>query len=130
NAVPKGRRKAVGAMIRVRTEDLIMKIGTNIGVAILGAATLGLSLAPSSAQAAVLGGRAPGDTQEDAALLGAIVGSVAGHSLAERGDKTTGAVVGAAAGAAAASAIGCEMQKDAAAGPARPRAIVYKSGPV
>ena len=53
---------------------------------------------------------APGGRQQAGALIGAVVGGLAGSQIS-RNERTLGAVVGAGAGAAAGSYIGCNQQR-------------------
>lgn len=80
-----------------------------------------IAAAPLAARAEVAGGvigcDAPGDKQVGGAVIGALLGGVAGSNLA-RHDRGTGTFVGAAAGAATGSYVGCRMQKSDAAKPA------------
>lgn len=85
-------------------------------VAIAAAAMLG-GLAPmaiptvASAQAnGVTNCDAPGGRQRAGALIGAVVGGLAGSQISSN-ERTLGAVGGAAAGAAAGSYIGCNQQR-------------------
>ena len=87
-----------------------------ITVAIAAAAMLG-GLAPMAlptAAAAQANGitncDAPGGRQRAGALIGAVVGGLAGSQIS-RNERTLGAVGGAAAGAAAGSYIGCNQQR-------------------
>jgi Ni/Co efflux regulator RcnB len=57
----------------------------------------------------VIGCDAPGGKQEGGALIGAVLGGLAGNSISKH--STTGTIVGAGAGAAAGSYVGCRMQK-------------------
>ena len=53
---------------------------------------------------------APGGRQRTGAIIGAIVGGLAGSQISDN-ERTLGAVVGAGAGAAAGSYIGCNQQR-------------------
>ena len=53
---------------------------------------------------------APGGRQRTGAIIGALVGGVAGSQISDN-ERTLGAVAGAAAGAAAGSYIGCNQQR-------------------
>lgn len=53
---------------------------------------------------------APGGRQRTGALIGAVIGGLAGSQVS-RNERTLGAVVGAGAGAAAGSYIGCNQQR-------------------
>lgn len=53
---------------------------------------------------------APGGRQRAGALIGAVVGGLAGSQISDN-ERTLGAVVGAGAGAAAGSYIGCNQQR-------------------
>jgi uncharacterized protein YgiM (DUF1202 family) len=53
---------------------------------------------------------APGGRQQAGALIGAVVGGLAGSQIS-RNERTLGAVAGAGAGAAAGSYIGCNQQR-------------------
>ena len=57
---------------------------------------------------------APGGRQQAGALIGAVVGGLAGSQIS-RNERTLGAVAGAGAGAAAGSYIGCNQQRARAA---------------
>lgn len=57
---------------------------------------------------------APGGRQQAGALIGAVLGGIAGSNLA-RNERTAGTVVGAGVGAAAGSYIGCNQQRARAA---------------
>jgi len=95
-------------------------------VAIAAAAMLG-GLAPVALPTAAMAQQAngitncdaPGGRQRTGALLGAVVGGLAGSQIS-RNERTLGAVAGAAAGAAAGSYIGCNQQ--------RQRAVSAQSG--
>lgn len=53
---------------------------------------------------------APGGRQQTGALIGAVIGGLAGSRIS-RNERTLGAVAGAGAGAAAGSYIGCNQQR-------------------
>ena len=53
---------------------------------------------------------APGGRQRTGAIIGALIGGVAGSQISDN-ERTLGAVVGAGAGAAAGSYIGCNQQR-------------------
>lgn len=53
---------------------------------------------------------APGGRQRTGAIIGAVVGGLAGSQISDN-ERTLGAVVGAGAGAAAGSYIGCNQQR-------------------
>lgn len=53
---------------------------------------------------------APGGRQRTGALIGAVIGGLAGSQVSDN-ERTLGAVVGAGAGAAAGSYIGCNQQR-------------------
>lgn len=69
----------------------------------------------ASAQESPLSGitncSAPGGQQTTGALLGAVLGAVAGNGLS-KGDKTAGTALGALVGGAAGSWMGCKVQRD------------------
>tara|TARA_R110002012_G_scaffold262978_4_gene445426 strand:+ start:20935 stop:21429 length:495 start_codon:yes stop_codon:yes gene_type:complete len=72
-----------------------------------------ISAAPLAAQAqsnGVTNCDAPGGRQQAGALIGAVIGGLAGNAVAKN-EPTLGAVVGAGAGAAAGSYIGCNQQR-------------------
>ena len=77
---------------------------------------------------------APGGRQRTGALIGAVIGGLAGSQISDN-ERTLGAVVGAGAGAAAGSYIGCNQQRARAAsaqGSAQYRAtsnLRIRSGP-
>lgn len=81
-----------------------------------------MSSAPLAAQAqaqsnGITSCDAPGGRQQAGALIGAVVGGLAGNAVAKN-ERTIGTVVGAGAGAAAGSYIGCNQQRARAAGEA------------
>lgn len=86
-------------------------------VAIATAAMLG-GLAPMALPTAAMAQQAngitncdaPGGRQRAGALIGAVIGGLAGSQIS-RNERTLGAVGGAAAGAAAGSYIGCNQQR-------------------
>ena len=97
----------------------------------LGAAATALSLAAAPGAYAmdqklggVVGCKASGSKQEVGAVIGGLLGAVAGSNLAKN-DRGTGTAIGAVVGAGAGSLVGCKMQKTDAA-----QAVggVYKSG--
>ena len=75
---------------------------------------------------------APGGRQRTGALIGAVIGGLAGSQISDN-ERTLGAVVGAGAGAAAGSYIGCNQQRarqDARGGDYRATAnLRIRSGP-
>jgi len=75
---------------------------------------------------------APGGRQRAGAIIGALVGGVAGSQISDN-ERTLGAVAGAAAGAAAGSYIGCNQQRarqDASGGAYRATSnLRIRSGP-
>lgn len=112
-----------------------------ITVALAAAASLGL-LAPvalptaAAAQQAngITNCDAPGGRQRTGAVIGGVLGALAGSQISDN-ERTLGAVVGAGAGAAAGSYIGCNQQRARAAsvqGSAQYRAtsnLRIRSGP-
>lgn len=91
----------------------------SINAAIAGAAmiaALAAGAVPMAASAAplqvngVTNCDAPGGRQQAGALLGAVVGGLAGSQISKN-ERALGAVVGAGAGAAAGSYIGCNQQR-------------------
>ena len=88
-----------------------------ITVAIAAAALLG-GLAPMALPTAAAAQQAngitncdaPGGRQRTGALIGAVIGGLAGSQISDN-ERTLGAVVGAGAGAAAGSYIGCNQQR-------------------
>ena len=89
-----------------------------ITVAIAAAALLG-TLAPAALPTAAMAQSrsngitscdAPGGRQRTGALIGAVIGGLAGSQVSDN-ERTLGAVVGAGAGAAAGSYIGCNQQR-------------------
>jgi phage tail tape-measure protein len=84
----------------------------------VGAASLTLAsgfAGVASAQESPLSGitncPAPGGQQTTGALLGAVLGAVAGNSLS-KGDRGAGTALGAIVGGAAGSWMGCKVQRD------------------
>ena len=76
-----------------------------------------IASAPLAAQAqsnGITSCDAPGGRQQTGALIGAVVGGLAGNAVAKN-ERTIGTVVGAGAGAAAGSYIGCNQQRARAA---------------
>lgn len=63
----------------------------------------------------VVGCDAAGGKQEVGAVVGGLLGAVAGNKLAKKGDRGTGTAIGAVVGAGAGSFTGCQMQKNRAA---------------
>jgi uncharacterized protein YgiM (DUF1202 family) len=91
-----------------------------ITVALASAALLA-SLAPAALPTAAMAQSngitscdAPGGRQRTGAIIGALIGGVAGSQVSDN-ERTLGAVVGAGAGAAAGSYIGCNQQRARAA---------------
>jgi uncharacterized protein YgiM (DUF1202 family) len=87
-----------------------------ITVALASAALLA-SLAPAALPTAAMAQSngitscdAPGGRQQTGAIIGALIGGVAGSQIS-RNERALGAVVGAGAGAAAGSYIGCNQQR-------------------
>ena len=86
--------------------------------AALASAALLASLAPAALPTAAMAQSisgvtncdAPGGRQRTGALIGAVVGGLAGSRISSN-ERTLGAVVGAGAGAAAGSYIGCNQQR-------------------
>ena len=85
-----------------------------------GAASLAIAsgfAGAASAQESPLSGitscAAPGGQQTTGALLGAVLGAVAGNSMS-KGDRTAGTALGAIVGGAAGSWMGCKVQRDQA----------------
>jgi hypothetical protein len=92
----------------------------------LGAAATALTLAAApQASAGVTGCKASGSKQEIGAVLGGLLGAVAGNKIAGKGDRGTGTAIGAVVGAGAGSAVGCGIQKNDAA---QQVGGIYKSG--
>ena len=88
-----------------------------ITAAVAAAALLG-GLAPMALPTAAMAQQAngitncdaPGGRQRTGAIIGALIGGVAGSQISDN-ERTLGAVAGAAAGAAAGSYIGCNQQR-------------------
>ena len=88
-----------------------------ITAAVAAAALLG-GLAPAALPTAAMAQQAngitncdaPGGRQRTGAIIGALIGGVAGSQISDN-ERTLGAVAGAAAGAAAGSYIGCNQQR-------------------
>ena len=84
------------------------------------ATALSLVAAPTAASAmsqklgGVVGCNASGGKQEVGAVIGGLLGAVAGNQLAKH-DRGTGTAIGAVVGAGAGSYAGCQMQKSRAA---------------
>jgi Ni/Co efflux regulator RcnB len=100
-----------------------MKLQTGARFSAAGALAMAIACAPLAAHAreiagGVIGCDAPGAKQETGAVIGAVLGGLAGNSLA-RHNRGTGTVLGATAGAATGSYVGCNMQKRDGAEPAR-----------
>ena len=79
-----------------------------------------IASAPMAAQAqsnGITNCDAPGGRQQAGALIGAVIGGIAGNAVAKN-ERTLGTVVGAGAGAAAGSYIGCNQQRARVAGEA------------
>ena len=110
-----------------------------ITVALASAAMLA-SMAPAALPTAAMAQQAngitncdaPGGRQRTGAIIGALIGGVAGSQISDN-ERTLGAVAGAAAGAAAGSYIGCNQQRarqDAQGGDYRATAnLRIRSGP-
>ena len=97
----------------------------------LGAAATALTMTAAPATYAmdqklggVVGCKASGSKQEVGAVLGGLLGAVAGSNLAKN-DRGTGTAIGAVVGAGAGSYVGCKMQKSDAA---KEVGGIYKSG--
>ena len=86
--------------------------------AALASAAMLASLAPAALPTAAMAQQAngitncdaPGGRQRTGAIIGALIGGVAGSQISDN-ERTLGAVVGAGAGAAAGSYIGCNQQR-------------------
>jgi hypothetical protein len=92
----------------------------------LGAAAAVMTMAAApQASAGVVGCKASGSKQEIGAVVGGLLGAVAGNKIAGKGDRGTGTAIGAVVGAGAGSAVGCGIQKSDAA---KEVGGVYKSG--
>ena len=108
--------------------------------AALASAAMLASLAPAALPTAAMAQQAngitncdaPGGRQRTGAIIGALIGGVAGSQISDN-ERTLGAVVGAGAGAAAGSYIGCNQQRarqDARGGDYRATAnLRIRSGP-
>jgi len=110
------------------TTTMTMTISTKIKTITLtlGAAASALTLAAApQASAGVVGCKASGSKQEVGAVVGGLLGAVAGNRIAGKGDRGTGTAIGAVVGAGAGSAVGCGMQKSEAA---KEVGGIYKSG--
>lgn len=105
-----------------------MTIASNIKTLTLtlGAAATALSLAAApQANAGVVGCKASGSKQEVGAVVGGLLGALAGNQIAGKGDRGAGTAIGAVVGAGAGSAVGCGMQTSDAA---KQVGGIYKSG--
>lgn len=111
-----------------------MTIMTQIKTAALtlGAAASALTLAAAPQAYAldqklggVVGCNASGSKQEVGAVVGGLLGALAGNKIAGKGDRGTGTALGAVVGAGAGSLVGCKMQKSDAA---QEVGGIYKSG--
>jgi hypothetical protein len=80
---------------------------------VIAAGFAGSASAQQSPLAGITSCSAPGGQQTTGALLGAVLGAVAGNSLS-KGDKTAGTALGALAGGAAGSWMGCKVARDKA----------------
>jgi uncharacterized protein YgiM (DUF1202 family) len=86
----------------------------------MSATALSMVAAPTAASAmsqklgGVVGCNASGGKQEVGAVIGGLLGAVAGNQLAKH-DRGTGTAIGAVVGAGAGSYAGCQMQKNRAA---------------
>jgi uncharacterized protein YgiM (DUF1202 family) len=86
----------------------------------MSATALTMATAPTTASAmsqklgGVIGCNASGGKQEAGAVIGGLLGAVAGNKLAKH-DRGTGTAIGAVVGAGAGSYAGCQMQKTRAA---------------
>uniref|UniRef100_B0SX31 17 kDa surface antigen n=1 Tax=Caulobacter sp. (strain K31) TaxID=366602 RepID=B0SX31_CAUSK len=86
----------------------------------MSATALTMATAPTTASAmsqklgGVIGCNASGGKQEAGAVIGGLLGAVAGNKLAKH-DRGTGTAIGAVVGAGAGSYAGCQMQKSRAA---------------
>ncbi|CAN5593829.1 SH3 domain-containing protein [soil metagenome] len=93
------------------------KIGLGLAMT---ATALTMAVAPTTASAmsqklgGVIGCKASGGKQEVGAVIGGLLGAVAGSNLAKN-DRGTGTAIGAVVGAGAGSYAGCQMQKSRAA---------------
>jgi uncharacterized protein YgiM (DUF1202 family) len=94
-----------------------MSKSLNTAVATAAALAALVTAAPMSAQAQANGVTncdAPGGRQTAGALIGGVLGGIAGSNLA-RNERTAGTLIGAGVGAAAGSYIGCNQQRARAA---------------
>ena len=96
-------------------------LGKTIAMTLAMSATaLSMVAAPTTASAmsqklgGVIGCNASGGKQEVGAVIGGLLGAVAGNKLAKH-DRGTGTAIGAVVGAGAGSYAGCQMQKTRAA---------------
>ncbi len=96
-------------------------LGKTIAMTLAMSATaLTMATAPTTASAmsqklgGVIGCNASGGKQEVGAVIGGLLGAVAGNKLAKN-DRGTGTAIGAVVGAGAGSYAGCQMQKTRAA---------------
>ena len=96
-------------------------LGKTIAMTLAMSATaLSMVAAPTTASAmsqklgGVIGCNASGGKQEAGAVIGGLLGAVAGNKLAKH-DRGTGTAIGAVVGAGAGSFAGCQMQKSRAA---------------
>jgi uncharacterized protein YgiM (DUF1202 family) len=105
----------------ITTQKTIKTIALTLGAA---ATALSLAAAPQ-ASAGVVGCKASGSKQEVGAVVGGLLGALAGNKIAGKGDRGTGTAIGAVVGAGAGSAVGCGMQKKDAA---QEVGGIYKSG--
>ena len=82
-----------------------------------GAALVAMSAVPGIASAQSANGitncDAPGGRQQAGAVIGGVLGALAGSQISDN-EREWGAVAGAAAGAAAGSYVGCQQQRDRA----------------
>ena len=82
-----------------------------------GAAVMAVSALPGVASAQSANGiatcDAPGGRQQAGAVIGGVLGALAGSQISDN-ERELGAVAGAAAGAAAGSYIGCQQQRERA----------------
>ena len=79
----------------------------------LAAGFAGAASAQDSPFSGITSCAAPGGQQTTGALLGAVLGAVAGNGLS-KGDRTAGTALGAVVGGAAGSWMGCKVQRDRA----------------
>jgi phage tail tape-measure protein len=80
---------------------------------VIAAGFAGAALAQESPLGGITHCSAPGGQQTTGALLGAVLGAVAGNGLS-KGDRTAGTALGAIVGGAAGSWMGCKVQRDRA----------------